>query len=80
MLYITALGQVIAAEDWLKKGQELTANRSYEEAIMAYDIAIQMNPENVRAWYDKGNTLKVLGCTTEADAAFAKARELGYKG
>ena len=31
-------------------------------------------------WYNKGLALKALGKTTEADAAFAKAKEMGYKG
>ncbi len=78
MLYVTALEQVNAAENWLKKGQELFAIHSYEEAITAYDIAIQMNPENAKAWYDKGNALKALSRITEADIAFAKAEALGY--
>lgn len=31
-------------------------------------------------WFNKGNALKALGRTTEAEAAFAKAKELGYTG
>lgn len=80
MLYVTALEQVNAAGDWFKKGRELAANHSYEEAIKAYDIAIQMNPEDAKAWYNKGNALKALGRTTDANIAYAKAKDLGYKG
>jgi hypothetical protein len=32
------------------------------------------------AWTNKGNALNVFGRTTEADAAFAKAKEQGYSG
>ena len=32
------------------------------------------------AWYNKGTALKALGRTIEADAAFTKAKELGYTG
>lgn len=79
MLYITALEQVNAARDWFKKGQELTANHFYEEAITAYDIAIQMNPENAEAWYYIGEAFKALGRTTDAEAAFENAEQLGYQ-
>lgn len=79
MLYITALEQVNASGNWFKKGRELTANHSYEEAITAYDIAIQMNPENAEAWYYIGRAFEALGRTTEAEAAFESARELGYQ-
>jgi len=32
------------------------------------------------AWAGKGEPLKALGNTAEADVAFAKAKELGYTG
>ena len=35
--------------------------------------------KNTYAWNDKGNALKSLNRSTEADDAFAKAKELGYK-
>ncbi len=79
MLYITALEQVTAAGKWFKKGQEFAANHYYEEAITAYDIAIQMNPENAEAWYYIGEAFKALGRTTEAETAFESAKELGYQ-
>ncbi len=80
MLYVTALEQANSAGNWFKKGQELTADHSYEDAIMAYDIAIQMNPENAEAWYHIGRAFEALGRTVEAEAAFESAMELGYKG
>jgi hypothetical protein len=42
----------------------------------SYDKAIEINPQDANAWYNKGITLKTLGRTTEADAAFAKAKDL----
>jgi Flp pilus assembly protein TadD len=32
------------------------------------------------AWNNKGAALEALGKTTEANAAFPKAKELGYSG
>lgn len=52
----------------------------YDEAIKAFDNALQINPKDPLTWLNKGNALKALGRQTEADTAFAKAKELGYKG
>ncbi len=43
-----------------------------------YDQAINLNPESGETWDNKGKALKALGYNEEADAAFAKAKELGY--
>jgi Flp pilus assembly protein TadD len=51
-----------------------------EDAIKAYDEAIKLDPNDGLTWNNKGEALKSLGRTTEANAAFAKAKELGYKG
>jgi len=50
----------------------------YDEAIKAYDEAIRTDPNDAVAWNNKGAVLEAVGRTTEADAAFAKAKELGY--
>ena len=46
--------------------------------IKAFDKSIGLDQQYARAWNDKGIVLKLLHRTTEADAAFAKAKELGY--
>jgi Flp pilus assembly protein TadD len=39
------------------------------------------NPKDAKiAWYNKGIALEALGNDNEANAAFAKAKELGYVG
>jgi Flp pilus assembly protein TadD len=38
-----------------------------------------MKPMGAETWYKKGIALQALGHTSEADAAFAKAKELGYQ-
>lgn len=53
------------AEGWLKKGQELQINGSYEEAIQAYDKAIQIDPENSSAWISKGHISSFMDKTDE---------------
>ena len=66
------------AEVWTNKGVTLDNQRKYDEAIKAYDEAIRIDPNDASAWNNKGGALKSLGRTAEADAAFAKAKELGY--
>ena len=50
----------------------------YYEAIKAYDEAIQLDPNDAAAWYNKGVALDALGKTTEANAAFTEAKEQVY--
>ncbi len=52
----------------------------YNEAVKAYDASIRLDPNDAAVWNNKGMALKALGRTTEANAAFAKAKELGYTG
>jgi Flp pilus assembly protein TadD len=52
----------------------------YNDTIKAFDKAIEIEPQHALAWYNKGTALMLLRRNSEADAAFAKAKELGYKG
>jgi tetratricopeptide (TPR) repeat protein len=56
----------------------LSASGKYDEAFKIYERAIEIHPEFAEAREKKGDALKGLGRTTEANAAFAKATELGY--
>jgi tetratricopeptide (TPR) repeat protein len=60
------------------KGYALFYLGKYNEAITAIDMAIEIDPQLAEAWNNKGNVLQALNRTTEADAAFARAKELGY--
>jgi tetratricopeptide (TPR) repeat protein len=76
---------ILSAHACDSKGDALLAWGKYDEAIKAYDKAIEqcqldaMKPMGAEAWYKKGIALQALGHTSEADAAFAKAKELGYQ-
>ncbi len=64
------------------KGDALLAGGRYDEAVKAYDEAIElypMKPMGAETWYRKGIALKALGRQAEADASDARAKELGYK-
>ncbi|HPC90605.1 MAG TPA: tetratricopeptide repeat protein, partial [Methanothrix sp.] len=60
MLCVSAMAQENTAEDWFSKGQELQRNDSHEEALQAYEKAIQVDPESASAWMSKGNALLSL--------------------
>jgi len=47
-----------------------------EEALEAYEKAIEINPQNTDAWFNKGNTLGELGRFEEALEAYEKAIEI----
>ena len=67
------------ADAWRLKGLILmNLGRPTEESLAAFDEAIELDPQNGFTWYLKGNSLQYLGHETEAEAAFAKAEELGY--
>ena len=74
---------------WLAKGDIFNQTGKQEEAVKAYDKAIQIAQSSpsflakqvsAKAWYNKGLVLKALGHQSEADASFAKAKEMGYQG
>lgn len=62
---------------WADKGSVLEKMGRKEEALKAFDKAIELNPTNAIAWAGKGSALESLGRNSEADTAFARAKELG---
>jgi Flp pilus assembly protein TadD len=48
--------------------------------LQAFSKAIELDPNLADAWNGEGEVLKKLGRDTEANNAFAKAKELGFKG
>ncbi len=55
-LMASACGQQ-NAEDWNNKGYALLNQSNYDEAIQAFDNAIEIDPQNAYAWYGKGVAL-----------------------
>jgi tetratricopeptide (TPR) repeat protein len=66
----------LTAIDWVNKGEYLEADGKWDEAIQAYDKAIQTDPQEEIAWNVKANLLKKLGRTTEANEAYAKVNKV----
>lgn len=67
----------VLAQAHYERGNYKAAIRYYDEVI-TLDIQNAIDPSNATVWYNKGMALKTLNRTTEADTAFAKAKELGY--
>lgn len=59
------------------KGAALYNLGEYEASIQYFDMTSNVSPRNYRPWYYRGLSLKALGCESEAEKAFEKARELG---
>ena len=55
------MAEKISAKEWFDKGVGYFENNKFEEAIMAYNEAIKINPGLAEAWTNKGNALIVLG-------------------
>ena len=66
------------AQDWVKDGSELWKDGYYEEAILAFDKAIQIDPDNAEAWYSKGVNYANMNKSDEALDSFQKVIELNY--
>jgi tetratricopeptide (TPR) repeat protein len=49
----------------------------YDEAILAYNRGIEINPDIGYLWTGKGNTLRLMNRLSEVETAYAKARDLG---
>lgn len=65
---------------WINRGITLKNQGKYDEAIIAFDDAIRLDPQYAEALYIKGIILQALNRSNEANAAIAKAKELGYAG
>jgi len=76
LLCIFALAQENTTEYWCQKGQELQVNGSYEEAIQAYNMAIQINPENADAWLGKAGISSRIDKHDEAKREYEIALEI----
>ena len=62
MLVLAALVMPVCgqqtAEKWLEEGRALDDQGKYDDAILAYDEAIRLDPEYAVAWSNKGETLR----------------------
>ncbi len=82
---LTAIGKKLEEnldnwEAWSAKADILFSLGLYDVSIRCCDRSLVLNPDNALTWITKGNAFDKLGMHEDADVAFAKAKELGYKG
>ncbi|UBF27427.1 tetratricopeptide repeat protein [Kovacikia minuta CCNUW1] len=64
------------ASDYVEQGKALYFEGRHEDAIGFYDKAIQMEPENPKAWFGRGATLARLQQLEEAVVAYDRAIQI----
>jgi tetratricopeptide (TPR) repeat protein len=64
------------AEEALARGHTLRTQGRAEEALVAYDHALEVNPTLALAWHGKGNVLLQIERYEDAAAAFDEALQL----
>ncbi len=58
--------QLQRERDCVEHGDLRDSEGQYEKAIVAYDNALRIDPEDADVWFNKGETLKKMGKSTEA--------------
>ncbi len=65
---------------WFNKGLALRLLGRYEVAVSALDRSFELKPETGgESLVNKGEALEAIGRSVDAEASYAKARELGYE-
>ena len=76
LLLLCLAGCGANANTELEKGNAFLARQDWDNAIACYTEAIRLDPNDVRAYNDRGNAYQKIGEKGKADADFAKAKEL----
>jgi tetratricopeptide (TPR) repeat protein len=67
------LDQLKKEQDWVNEGNLKDSQGRYEEAIADYDKALQIDPDDADALFDKAETLQKMGKRKEAELLVEKA-------
>jgi len=76
LLCVPSMAQEETVDYWMDRAQELVVNESYEEALRAYDSAMEFYPEDARIWMGKGDTQMRMGDYDESLATYENALDL----
>ena len=64
---------------WIGKGDALRAQGKNEEALEAYNKAIDLGPHYSNAWHGRGEAQKAMGQVGNAGMSLLVADKLGYE-
>ncbi len=77
VISISAVAQEMTAENWYQKGlDEVFNNSSYEDALLAFDKAINLNPGNATIWLSIAQVHEFMGDRSKAEVAYNEALNL----
>ena len=76
VLCTCAAAQENSTDYWVTKAKDFRLNGSTEEAISAFDRALQIDPANETVWTYKALELQILGRDEESVRAYEKALSL----
>ncbi len=71
-----ATAQEDTAGYWMVKANELLQNGSFEEASLAYEKALQIDPNNATIWHRQAFLLTTIGKENESIRAYERALSL----
>lgn len=80
LLCAPVLAQENTTDYWMNEACEFSRNGSFEEAVLAYDRALGIDPKNGTAWVEKAFCLYVLGKEIGAKEAYEKVITLADEG
>lgn len=64
------------ANDYVEQGKAFYFEARYDDALTSYDRAVQLEPDNVRAWFGRGATLAKLQQVDGAIVAYDQAIQI----
>ena len=70
LMLVNIAGAVQSSNAWVQEGRMLTNSGKYNEAIMAYNKAIEIDPQYFEAWTNKEVDLVNLNKYDEATASY----------
>lgn len=73
LLSMTIVSAQKTAEEYLQQGRDLAAEGAYEEAITAYNAALELNPHLAEAYYWRGRAYLAIGDDDAATADYEQA-------
>jgi len=79
VLCLAAVAQENTADSWYQEGLKLMGNDNYRDALIAFDKAIEIDPENASIWMGKGDVLVRMGDYNESLKIYENALEMAEK-
>ncbi|ADI74019.1 DEAD/DEAH box helicase domain protein [Methanohalobium evestigatum Z-7303] len=70
--------KLISADEWIKKGRVFGKEKKHKNACECFDNALQLEPDNANALYDKAKACFHLRMYEQSSECINKVLEMGY--